>query len=111
VGKWVFGWEINYKIIKNRSFNVFTYKYREFSEIDSYLDEEVWILCLSRNKKNILMWSHYAKNHEGLCFGFEDKLYNGNFTYSKVSYPKRKKYELISFFNPQKGEIDKSQYL
>jgi hypothetical protein len=143
VGEWVFGWEINYKIIKNRSFNVFTYKYREFSEIDSYLDEEfenycqeelekgvdkekyltdlseklikakseVGILCLSRNKKNILMWSHYAKNHEGLCFGFEDKLYNGNFTYSKVSYPKRKKYELISFFNPQKGEIDKSQYL
>lgn len=66
---------------------------------------EVGILCLSRNKKNILMWSHYAKNHEGLCFGFEDKLYNGNITYSKVSYPKRKKYELISFFNPQKGEI------
>jgi hypothetical protein len=27
------------------------YKYREFSEIDSYLDEEVGILCLSRNKK------------------------------------------------------------
>ena len=69
---------------------------------------EVGILCLSRNKKNILMWSHYAKNHEGLCFGFEDIkdiFYKDNkITYIIVKYPKSKDYELISLLR-EKGEI------
>lgn len=29
------------------------------------------ILCLSETPKNILMWSHYAQNHTGLCMEFE----------------------------------------
>lgn len=28
------------------------------------------VLCLSECFKNILMWSHYAKNHEGVVLGF-----------------------------------------
>jgi len=27
------------------------------------------ILCLSKDEKNILMWSHYAQNHAGICIG------------------------------------------
>ena len=66
---------------------------------------EVGILCLSRNKKNILMWSHYAKNHEGLCFGFEDIFYkDSKITYGRVKYPKSEDYELISLLR-KKGEI------
>ena len=29
------------------------------------------ICCFSENKNNILMWSHYAKNHKGVCFKFD----------------------------------------
>ncbi|MBJ6111785.1 DUF2971 domain-containing protein [Hymenobacter sp. BT523] len=29
------------------------------------------ILCLGRRKDNILMWSHYAQNHEGFAIGFD----------------------------------------
>lgn len=29
------------------------------------------ICCLSKTKDNILMWSHYADKHKGLCFEFD----------------------------------------
>jgi len=29
------------------------------------------VFCLSETKKSILMWSHYANNHKGICLGFE----------------------------------------
>lgn len=28
------------------------------------------LYCLSEDPKNILMWSHYANNHQGICIGF-----------------------------------------
>lgn len=33
--------------------------------------EKVGILCLSEDPANILMWSHYANNHSGICIGFD----------------------------------------
>jgi Protein of unknown function (DUF2971) len=40
---------------------------------------ELWkhqyrVLCFSAVSDNILMWSHYAKKHEGVVFAFEPKL-------------------------------------
>lgn len=29
------------------------------------------VFCLSKNEKNILMWSHYGKDHTGICIGFK----------------------------------------
>ncbi|MDR0952602.1 MAG: DUF2971 domain-containing protein [Elusimicrobiota bacterium] len=29
------------------------------------------LYCLSTNEKNILMWSHYANNHTGICVGIK----------------------------------------
>ncbi|MEV9528317.1 DUF2971 domain-containing protein [Aliarcobacter butzleri] len=67
---------------------------------------EVGILCMSQDYKNILMWSHYAKNHEGLCFGFDFRLFEDEkIKSSQVRYSENYEYELISFFNPPKGEI------
>jgi hypothetical protein len=36
------------------------------------------LLCFSRSWKNILMWSHYADRHSGICLGFDvpDKFAN-----------------------------------
>jgi hypothetical protein len=31
----------------------------------------VGILCFSRNWDNLLLWSHYAASHTGLCLGFD----------------------------------------
>jgi hypothetical protein len=37
------------------------------------IDNIVGILSFSHNWNNVLMWSHYAKNHEGYCIGFNEK--------------------------------------
>ncbi len=32
------------------------------------ITEDLRILCLTKNKNNLLMWSHYAGQHKGCCF-------------------------------------------
>lgn len=32
---------------------------------------EIGVCCFTKNKTNILMYSHYAHNHEGICLGFD----------------------------------------
>lgn len=32
--------------------------------------EDLGVFCLTLTKKNILLWSHYASSHKGLCVGF-----------------------------------------
>ncbi|MBU0903419.1 MAG: DUF2971 domain-containing protein [Gammaproteobacteria bacterium] len=32
---------------------------------------KIGILCLTEDPLNILMWSHYAHNHTGICIGFD----------------------------------------
>lgn len=34
------------------------------------MSKQIGVLCLSENHRNILMWSHYARNHEGFVVGF-----------------------------------------
>lgn len=34
------------------------------------IKENISISCFSRTYKNILMWSHYAQMHKGICIGF-----------------------------------------
>jgi hypothetical protein len=41
----------------------------DFAPNNAYADL-VNIFCLSRDEKNILLWSHYAKDHTGICIGF-----------------------------------------
>ena len=33
--------------------------------------DQYGVYCLSKNKDNVLMWSHYAHNHEGICIGIK----------------------------------------
>lgn len=79
---------------------------RNFSEKLISAKAKVGILSMSMNYKNILMWSHYSKYHEGLCFGFDSRLFEDiRINSSQVKYINNIKYELISFFNPPKDEI------
>jgi hypothetical protein len=34
-------------------------------------NKRVGLLCFSRNWDNILLWSHYAQSHTGICLGFD----------------------------------------
>src|SRR5262249_32714692 len=36
----------------------------------SILDERLGVCCFAEDPRNILMWSHYAANHSGVCLRF-----------------------------------------
>lgn len=36
------------------------------------------IFCLTKNPNNILMWSHYSKNHTGICIGFKVHIFGNS---------------------------------
>ena len=40
-----------------------------------YIDQNIGVFCLSQDPANILMWSHYADNHKGICveYSFSEK--------------------------------------
>lgn len=39
--------------------------------ICQHFNDKRGILCFSRNWDNLLLWSHYAASHTGVCLGFE----------------------------------------
>jgi hypothetical protein len=79
------------------------------------------VLCFSQRRNNILMWSHYADKHKGICLGFDvpdelttkvkyfgDVVVVGNITYSDRLTKQRNKatYEEIinkSFWGKYSG--------
>ncbi|WP_027375663.1 DUF2971 domain-containing protein [Kaistella palustris] len=46
------------------------------------------ICCFSEKNDNLLMWSHYADKHSGMCCGFEFPIDNGKFSIQPVRYEK-----------------------
>ncbi len=57
------------------------------TNFDTYI-----IYCLSEIRDNLLMWSHYAKSHYGLCIGFETVIQDNLLSikiedYDPKSYP------------------------
>jgi hypothetical protein len=54
------------KNLKNDPENiVFSHKYAQDAAYENF-----GIFCLSEIRHNILMWSHYANSHRGICIGF-----------------------------------------
>lgn len=41
------------------------------TDYDPFHNSKRGITCFSRKNDNILMWSHYAYNHQGVCLGFD----------------------------------------
>ncbi|MCQ2496878.1 MAG: DUF2971 domain-containing protein [Lachnospiraceae bacterium] len=57
--------------------------------IDSLVDSilsKFRIICLTADVKNILMWSHYADSHRGICIEYDYSDYD-SIPYSEVPYP------------------------
>jgi len=75
---------------------------QHFENLRIEISKGIGILCFSRCWSNPVQWSHYAKNHTGLCLGFEiekddalyevtyvEKKYDREFT-NKILYNKVK---------------------
>lgn len=48
--------------------------------------EKYKICCFSGKNDEVLMWSHYADKHHGICCGFEFPIDHKNFTVAPVNY-------------------------
>ena len=83
---------------------------RKIKDTIEKMKNTVGILSMSKNYKNILMWSHYSKNHEGVCFGFEKNIFEGA-KGEKVDYSKNKRYDLIFSFKKEFGDELKRLFL
>jgi len=65
------------------------------------LNEKVGVFSLTEHKDDILMWSHYADEHRGICIEFRpaeeehDKFY---YQAHKVIYPKDNSPPLLNFY-------------
>ncbi|GAA4440192.1 DUF2971 domain-containing protein [Pontibacter saemangeumensis] len=51
--------------------------------------ENFGVACFSQDYKNYLLWSHYAKNHTGVCIGFRYNTFSG-YLPMPVRYTKKK---------------------
>jgi len=50
--------------------------------LQSQMENEInqfGVVCFSKKYDNILLWSHYAENHEGICLGFDISESEGKF--------------------------------
>ena len=64
----------------------------QMSDMDAEIKKRYRVFCLTTKPSNILMWSHYANNHQGICIEFssENDVFSGAF---KVQYSE--KYPLL----------------
>ena len=62
-----------------------------FLKLQNDLQKEIdakGVLCLSGEPRSLLMWSHYANGHRGVCIGFDGSCTNEFFGKAlKVTYP------------------------
>lgn len=67
----------------------------------------VGVLCFASMEDNLLMWSHYAKNHEGLCIEFDKNadFFNGKYKDATKFFDKP-----IKDYYRNIGELRKVEY-
>lgn len=74
------------------------------------LASSIGVSCFSQKEDNLLMWSHYADKHKGVCLKFDMYKDQDFFTIPvKVDYPK--KYPQFDYFILRKTEYDLVQFL
>lgn len=63
-------------------YNCPNYHYDTSLDIQAGVQDSVSVMSFTRKFRNILMWSHYANNHTGVCIGYD---YNCEFFKKKFS--------------------------
>lgn len=56
------------------------------SEIVKDIRERLRIACFSKTKDSVLMWSHYAQNHQGFCIEYDLNAWDGKGHLRDVRY-------------------------
>jgi len=76
------------------------------NDVVRLLAKDIGLCCLSTTNTNILMWSHYATDHQGFCLGFEASDTTPFFGEAqKVFYSKE--FPVVNFFNtPRDEQVD-----
>lgn len=70
-------------------------KYKEhhnvpkFNTLISDIKDDILISCFSETYNSVLMWSHYADEHRGICieYDLQDLYGNIQFTFNRAMYP------------------------
>ncbi|WFD10782.1 DUF2971 domain-containing protein [Tepidibacter hydrothermalis] len=57
------------------------------ADCDSSFKSLMYIACFSEVKDSILMWSHYAANHEGFCIEYDFKRLGNSDVRTRMLYP------------------------
>ena len=69
-----------------------------------------YCLCLSENNSSVLMWSHYADNHKGICIEYDfESIKNNKLIYYSlfpVNYT-AKPIDIYDLVNSEKNIISK----
>ncbi len=65
------------------------------------LDNELGISCFSETPKSILMWSHYAQKHTGICLAYDTSIFLKD----------TRRYDIIDWLNPVRYMNDISDIL
>lgn len=75
-------------------------------DISARLNEEIGVLCFSTIVDSILMWSHYCRDHQGVCLGFKWSVRTPFFGKAQqVKY--RSKLPVVDVYNtPQEKQIE-----
>lgn len=81
----------------------------------------VGVLCFTSKEDNLLMWSHYAQNHEGICIEFDSNAEFFNGKYKDASrdlfggqspvYKYKSRYENIGVIKPVEYKIERPTYI
>ncbi|MFC5694881.1 DUF2971 domain-containing protein [Pseudomonas sp. GCM10022186] len=77
----------------------------------------VGVLCFASKEDNLLMWAHYANNHEGICIELDRNadLFNGKYKDAPSPFSKGKPskdcYENIGVLRPVEYKIERPTYL
>jgi len=84
------------------------HKDRVIKKINNYekdaqngLDNELGISCFSETPKSILMWSHYAEKHTGICLAYDTSIFLKD----------TRRYDIIDWLNPVRYMNDISDIL
>lgn len=85
--------------------SLFEYEYKNKIDLNDLHNQKLKnkILSLSKSSNNILMWTHYSKNHTGIVIGIEIIKNDNDISIYEVEYKK----ELPSY----KGEDKKEEFI
>jgi len=82
----------------------------ENQDLFSILRNLVRVCCFSTNQKSVVMWSHYAKQHSGICVEFSRASILGSTKFLELVHPVRYAEKLFDFtqvFSPSIPDMEK----